>query len=241
LGPQFVTGQSAANSVPGTSCAVTINGVTAGNMLVAVGVNNTNTATTTTAVTDNKGNTWTRIASEPGINNGGAAPSGSVGVYMALNVAAGNTQVTFTDPAAFLALSVAEYNPNGLSTTDGTNQNHSGTGTTVNPGNITTANADDVLIVGAGDSPDSVTWAAGASYALRACINSNTNNTVGYQDRSVAATSNYATAFGVATTSCWAAAAVAIKSAGAAFKWQQLTDSFAGSVAPSQPNQMIGL
>lgn len=211
-GPAFVTGQSAATSASGTSCNVTINGVTAGNMLVAVATTDDGTAPGTTAVADNKNGTWTRLVSRAHAS----VTRGSIGIYVMVNCLSGNTQITFTNGTAFVGMSVAEYTP-GQVTADTSSSNTSISNTPPDAGSLVTTNADDLLVAGACDAVETLTFAAGTSYALRSVVNSNTNTNVGLQDRTVAATSTYASAFAASgTTSGWSAAAVAIKAAVAA-------------------------
>lgn len=208
-GPAFVTGQSAATSGAGSSVNVTINGVTAGNMLVVVATTDDATAPSGTSVSDNLNGTYTQIISKTNTSNG------SLAIFVKLNVAAGNTQITFSNGTVAVAMSAAEYTPNGLSGNDGTAVNNAGVTGTPSAGTINTTNADDVLIAGVVDSSSNTTWTAGASYALRSVVTSSANTNVGYQDRTVSATSGYSTAFGNSALNGWTTAAMAIKAAAA--------------------------
>lgn len=207
-GPAFVTGQQGASSASGTNVSVTLpSAITAGNMLVAIAATDDANVPPATGVTDTSGsNVWTRI-----VTQARSASGGGIGLFVCLSAAGGSYPIKFTHTGSFVAESVAEYSPNGQSGNDGTAAAASNTTGTPNPGTVTTANANDVILSGASDASADVTWSAGASFALRGNVTSSANTTVALQDRTVSATSGYASAFGNSATTLWVAVAAAIK------------------------------
>src|SRR4051812_47858252 len=111
-----VPGQQGATSSSANNCSVTMpSAITAGNMLAALAATDDTTVPAIGAITDTSGsNVWTRIATRAPGGSGG-----SIGLYVCLNAAAGSYPIKFTNGTNFVALSVAEYTPNGQSGNDG--------------------------------------------------------------------------------------------------------------------------
>lgn len=212
-GPAFVTGQTNSGTSATSSVSVLLTGVTAGHMLYVYAAGDKTTAPPTTAVSDNVGGTWTNIAVEA---NSGGNGQGSGGAWVCLNAPGGSTTITFSFTGATACfLGVAEYNPNGTTPADASNKavNTNTTATTVNPGTITTANANDVVLVGANNGNANVTWTAGSGYAVRTSVSSAANMAGALQDQTLSATqAGFATAFGN-TSQGWTAIAAAITAA----------------------------
>lgn len=209
-GPAFVSGQQNASSSSGTSVGVSLpSAITAGNMLVAVAATDDANQPPSNGISDNSGggNVWTLIKAAGNNSNGGCC-----GVYVCLNAAGGTYTITFTNASSFVAISVAEYTPNGLSGNDGTAGNQAITTGTPDAGNVgPTTNANDVILVVATDNLNNTTWAAGTGYNLRGNVTSSANTTIALQDQTVSATGTYATAYGNTATGGWSCAAAAIK------------------------------
>lgn len=217
-GPAFVQANSGSSST--SSVSVTLTGVTAGNMLVAYAAVDGATAPSSGNVTG--GGTWTQVDTQTNSDTGNGV--GSAGMWVCPSATGGSTTVTFSGSHIAVALAIAEYTPAGSTTLDTNNQNSSTSGTTtINPGNVTTTNANDVIVVGGNNGNVTTTYTNGTGYTLRTSITSATNMSIGLQDQTFSATTTgQSTAFGNTSTE-WTAIAVAIKSAGAAFTWQQLT------------------
>jgi Glycosyl hydrolases family 16/IPT/TIG domain len=159
-GPTFVQGKWATKT-SGTSVAVTYPaGQTAGDLNV-VAVMWGDTTRAVSAVTDSKGNSYTRAV-------GPTKASGlTSAIYYAKNIAGGSNTVTvqFNGTASYPNVNVLEYS--GLDATNplDVSATASGSGTTANSGSATTSSGSE-LIVGAGN-PSSVFTGAGSGYSNR--------------------------------------------------------------------------
>src|SRR6202034_3518718 len=97
---QFI--QAISQSSSGSSVTATpVNNVTMGNTLIAYGCVY-NATPGSTAVSDSQGNTWSLIK----MQSGASAAAGGAGLWIASNVAGGNTTVTFSAGASRCKLDV---------------------------------------------------------------------------------------------------------------------------------------
>lgn len=143
------------------------------------------------------------------------------GIFVHCNyTGSGTPTITVTNNASVVcSIIVAEYSgvDSGGTPTDGTN---SGTGTASNPaaGNITTTNANDLLLAGFGDltgANDTIT--AGSGYSFVQQNGDGTTIFVGaMEEQIVSATGTYTNGFTYNPTQQWVAAHVAYKQATAA-------------------------
>lgn len=164
--------------------------VGAGNLLV-LGIYTDSSATIT--VSDNRGNTWNLVY------NTVVSGIGRIAFYYAQNVAAGSTTVTVTQTGAFTGLVVAEYS--GIATTSSFDQTNSGSAVSSSPssGNVTTTQADE-LLVGFATTEPGVTWTAGTNFTLR---DANSSGQLQLEDRIVSATGTYAATFTMSASQRW--------------------------------------
>jgi hypothetical protein len=186
-------------------------GNTAGNLLVAI----IGTAGDPTGVTDTAGNTWVKATE---FYNGGTFIG--IDIWYAKNCLSGANTVSFSGGfgSPFDGIIVAEFS--GIDTTSPFDQEQSAEGdfatATPNSGNITTTQADEVLIGGAaGLTGVGLTW-TGSFTELEDLFDGQRKPGAGY--RIVSSTSTYA-----ATATCdtspanggWVAAVASFKAAGA--------------------------
>ena len=127
--------------------------------LIVVGVTKyTQTELATDLVSDNQGNTYTRILESGSTND-------RMALYYAKNVSTGNSFIVSTS-LGDNTLSVHEYNGASADPFDQTN-NGTSSGTTLSSGNVTTG-VNGELYFGIGWSAgNEVSWAAGSGYTLR--------------------------------------------------------------------------
>jgi len=143
-----------------TSLAFTTN-TTAGNLIV-VAIRVGPPTTTTVAVKDSNGNSYTLARSQVQTTD-----RHQTWVYYANNIAAGPTTVTVTlSTTATLRVAIHEYS--GLNTVAPLDQTTSaqGNGTAPTSGSVTTTAASELLF-GMGSSANAQSWTAGTGYALR--------------------------------------------------------------------------
>jgi hypothetical protein len=119
------------------------------------------------AVSDNLGNTWTQVASQ----------AGGAGLWVAKVTTGGAITVIFNPGGTQCALAVAEYSgvvsvspvDTSASATSATSASST---TTPASGNMTTANAADLIFGGANQSSAAVTWSPGTGFVVRAFVGS---------------------------------------------------------------------
>jgi hypothetical protein len=218
-GPVLVGTQTNSGSAAGTNVTVTLgSAITAGNMLVAMATTDDATVPAAGEITDTTGsNVWTLLKTQA---DNVAGTRGGCGIYVCRTAAAGSYGVKFTHSTSFVALSVSEMTPNGQAGTDGTSGALSTSGAaTVDPGSVTTTNADNTIFCAAADAGATTTWTIGSGYTLLSCVTSNANTNVGAQYRSFSTTvSGQSTAFGNTSANGWTACAAAIKAVATTFR-----------------------
>jgi len=201
--------QGKANHINGTNNAsVTANftnAQTAGNTnVIFVGFS---ASAVISGVTDTSGNTYNLVS----------GPSGSVHLscYVASNIlaatAGANTvTVAFSVNSDFPDIHALEYSNIVASPFDAAS-NNSGTGTAVDSGNLTTTNANDILICYLAGSGSPVTT-AGSGFTLRLTEASWDGSS---EDKVVVATGTYSGSFTTGTSVNWQCKCVALKASGA--------------------------
>lgn len=120
---------------------ITLNGVAAGNLLVAF-VNGGGSSAGTT-ISDDQSNSWTALTMYGPGNDTPSYPR----IYYAYNVNSGNTVITMNNPPIDDGFSVHEYS--GIESGSDPFDQESGagsTGTTFSSGNVTTTQADELLV-----------------------------------------------------------------------------------------------
>jgi len=205
----FVQVNSATPQTPQTSVAVPfISAQTAGNLNVVVVGWNDSTATIS-SITDTKGNVYT-LAVGPTIQSGSATQS----IYYANNIAPatanGNTvTVAFAPAAGFVDVRIAEYS--GLSTVNSLDVavGAQGNSTTSSSGNVTTTNANDLLI--GANLVQSGTTGAGTGFTSRVITPQDADI---LEDRVVTATGTYSATAPVSPSASWIMQIVAFRGAG---------------------------
>jgi hypothetical protein len=140
--------QGGANSTSvAPAVGVTLTGVTAGNTLLAYAAAQSTSAPSASGVSDNQGNTWTLVQSQAGASTS----AGAAGLWVAYNVAGGDTTIGFD--AGFLGgcgLAAAEYfNFSGLASIDTSSSNSTASAsTTPAPGSLSTSSPIDLIFAG---------------------------------------------------------------------------------------------
>src|SRR5581483_5084131 len=125
-----------------SNLAVTLNGVTAGNLLILCIVTS-GPSTTVNSVTDDKSNSWSRV-----VNRNFQSGAGGVEIWAAHNVAAGNTTITANFSASVTA-DIAAHEVSGAATVSAFDKSAAAGGTSTTPDSGNTANlsqADEYVI-----------------------------------------------------------------------------------------------
>lgn len=200
------TGDTASNSI-----AATWGGNTATGNLSVLGVAWTGSGINVSSVTDSQGNTYQSARAKT------AASSGIdyYQIWYAENITGGTTPtvtVNFSGSATFRRIGMHEVS--GLATSGSLDQTNAGTatsGTTVNPGNVTTTVADEYLFAG-GTCFNNETFTQGTNWNARTTPATDTFT----QDRIVSSTGTYATSFTDSLSAEWVAQAATFKAPDAA-------------------------
>lgn len=189
-----------------TGSTITFNSTpTAGNLVVVGVAKSTATAFKSGDVTDNKSNTYTFIKNQAG--NGG---TDQIALFYSANITSSAT-FTVTYPGAGTIV-VAEYSGASTNPLD-TSASTSGSSTTPNSGNITTAEADELLVGLAWSITNGDAWTAGTNFTLEQNETDNsTNERIAFEDRFGVEAGTYSAGFTVPTSSAWAAMITAFKS-----------------------------
>jgi phosphodiesterase/alkaline phosphatase D-like protein len=204
----FVQVNSATPQSSSTSVAVTYTGAqTAGNLNVVVVGWNDATALVQSVV-DSAGNAY-QLAVGPTVSAGAATQS----IYYAANIAAapanGNkVTVTFSTAAQFADVRIAEYH--GIATINPVDAaiGAQGSSTTSNSGNITTTNANDLLI--GANVVQTLTRSAGTSFTSRVITQPDGDI---FEDRIVTAAGSYNATASVSPSGWWVMQVVAFRAA----------------------------
>lgn len=204
--------QGGTNSASGSAVSVTLGAVTAGDTLVAYGALQSTAAPSSSAISDNQGNTWTLVQSQAGAS----ASAGGAGLWAAHNVAAGSTTITFNAGSGPCGLIVAEYSNlsdvSGIS--DGTSSASTTTAsTTPTAGNFTTTYPINQIFGAASQAATNVTWTAGSGFTLRGNIGSATNMAMAIEDQLVFSTGTYNPSMTMSASAVWTAIGAALVSA----------------------------
>jgi RHS repeat-associated protein len=204
--------QGGANSTVASAVGVTLTGVTAGNTLLAYAAAQSTSAPSSSAVSDNQGNTWTLVQSQAGASTS----AGAAGLWVAYNVAGGDTTIGFD--AGFLGgcgLAVAEYfNFSGVGSIDASSSNSTSTAsTTPAPGSLSTTHPIDLIFAGANEAHTNVTWTAGAGYTLRNFVGSGGHMAIAIEDQLVFSAGTYSPSFTTSASTVWTSIAAAVVSA----------------------------
>lgn len=182
--------------------------VTEGNLIV-VGITHYNGAPSSTQVTDNKGNSYTRIV----INNAPTGPDYVAIYYAIVATGKGGTGVTLTTSGLINgSWSACEYSGTSASPLHTSN---SGTGTSSTPtsGNVVTSVNGELLVAVAWSINNNDSWAAGttggSSFNLRDTeIDNNSNERYALEDLVVGGAGTYSGNFvvGAPTSQEWVCA-----------------------------------
>jgi hypothetical protein len=188
--------------------------VTNGNLLViAISSWNSSNTAAVTSVTDNKGNSYTKVVENPTPVTGAVEP---LSIWYAKNVTGGSdlTVTVNLQAAASLTIAVHEYagvdkvNPVDVS------QHQTGTGTTASSGTVSTAQATELLFGASNHLSDTTSATAGTGYTLRQSQDDNSCCEALYtEDRIVNSTGSYSATFTYATSVNYRAGIVAFKAA----------------------------
>nr|WP_255679752.1 SpvB/TcaC N-terminal domain-containing protein [Methylocystis sp. WRRC1] len=191
-------------SAVATSGVVTLpNSVTAGNLVtVALSVWST-TAIPTNAITDNKGNTYTRVNE---IGNG----DDHIAIFYAKNVTGGSSFTITSSKGG--TISAHEYS--GVATSSPLDKNNKavGTGTALSSGSVTTTLDNELYFGAAWSMNTNDTWTAGTGYTLRTqVIDNDWVERHASEDKVVSTGTSTAATFTVSTSGAWAASLATFK------------------------------
>ena len=206
----FVQANSAVPQTPQTSVPVIFTKAQAAGDLNVVVVGWSTPTASVSSVTDSKGNVYT-LAVGPTVRTGTAAQA----IYYASNIAAapanGNTvTVTFSAPAAFPDIRIAEYSGIAPSAPVDVSAGASGSSGTSSSGSVTTTNAND-LLVGA-NYVQSKTTKAGSGYTSR--LTTNPDGDI-LEDKTVTTVGSQSATASVAPSGWWVMQMVAFRFAAA--------------------------
>ncbi|TAL41702.1 MAG: hypothetical protein EPN91_10020, partial [Salinibacterium sp.] len=220
----FIQNSYTAPQSPQSSVALAFTGAqSAGNLnVVVIGWNDT--TATVTAVTDSKGNAYTRAVG-PTTYSGQLSQS----IYYAKNIAtaAANTNtvtVQFSVPAIYPDIRILEYSGLDPSNPVDVTAGASGSSATSNSGAVTTTNAND-LLVGA-NMVATLTSGAGTGFTSR--IITSPNGDIA-EDRIVTATGSYSATATLTSAGPWVMQMVALKAGGAV----------ADTTPPTTPSNLV--
>ena len=189
--------QSASTNTGNPSVTRTLNGVAAGNLLVACFMTPNAGGFTNFTFSDNNGNTWV-VAEELYTNING----NTMGIAYAQNVNGGNTTLTMTSRISVqVQCNLAEFNSGipGAALALDTGASATGTGTSLSSGNATTANNVELLIGCLNNLNGSLSTGSGYT-SLSTSVNDQISE---YQ---VTSSSGAYAATGSGTTGTWGAA-----------------------------------
>lgn len=195
-----------------TTGATTSPGIdTSGDNFIVVGVTSSNAISIDgTAVTDNKGNTYTLLIGP--ITNGD-----SVGIYYVESptVGSGHTWTVTTEANDFGVVTVGGFSGMNASSTVDQSASATGTGTVATAGSQTTTNADDLIIAVAqfGGGTD-ITFTAQNSYATvdsRGNLDTTASGWMGYKIVSATGTYSGNTVQQSGSSATWAGAQASFK------------------------------
>lgn len=200
----FSTGATANNN---TGSAVTGSlGTTVANQLIVLTIADDSSLTTAvTSVTDNKGNTYTRVPITGGVLTNGS----STQMWYAITTSFGATHtvtVTWSTVATGRVTVAAQYF-NGFTGTPAFDVQASATGTglSASPGTTsTTTNANEVIIVGAGHASTASAFSLGSGYTNLSTVNQ-ANAAVGQESKVVSATGTQTGTMAIAASRQWGA------------------------------------
>lgn len=202
--PEYATSTPAyvQSSLAHGATAVSLSSAVTGGNLVVVGITTTQTIPVN-AITDNKGNTYTKAAEA--ING-----SNHAAIFYASNVTGGASfQVSSS-----VSGTIAAHEYSGVALTNALDQTHTGTGSSKNlsSGNVTTA-AGPELYFGLGwSSGSNNSWSAGTNYTMRQSELNNTSYVrFASEDRVITSSTTVAATFTVSGAKPWAAAIATFK------------------------------
>lgn len=180
--------------------AVTLNSSVATGSLIVVGITAWNQSIPSNTVTDNKGNTYTRIVETINTNS-----TDHAALFYAKNVNGGSS-FTVTSGITSRTMSVHEYS--GVSTSSPLDKVASSTGlsTAPNSGNVTTTLANELYVGLSWSGGNGDAWTAGQGYTLR---ETETNNATferhATEDRVISTATTTSAKFSVPTSEDWIA------------------------------------
>lgn len=204
--------QGGTNSASGTTVSVTLGSVAEGDTLIAYGALQSTSAPSSSAISDNQGNTWTLVQSQAGASTS----AGGAGLWAAHNVAAGTTTITFNAGTGPCGLIVAEYfnlsDVGGWS--DGESSASSATAsTTPTPGVFSTSYPINLIFGAASQAAGNVTWTAESGFMLRANSGSAANMAMAIEDQLVFSTGTFNPSLTMSASEVWTAIGAALLSA----------------------------
>jgi len=193
-----------------TTQSVTLpNAVTSGDLIIVGITVNTTSNIASNAVTDNKGNTYTKLID---ISNGGRD---HVTIFYAANVSGGASFTASSSIPNVTSESIGVYDYAGIATCGAFDQAASSTGSSASPnsGNATTTAANE-LYFGLAWNRASGTWAAGSGYTLRQTATSSGVESFASEDRVINTATTTAATF-TSPNNIWDAALATFKPANA--------------------------
>jgi hypothetical protein len=206
-GPAFVSGHAAEADGVGT-ISVTVNGTTAGNMLVVYGAHGLTTVPGDGSVSA-AGVTFTATRSQAGTGSDSSAK-----MWVAYNLPGGNVTVSFAPSTSDTVLIAAEYSnaPSSASADGGNSQDHTAGATawTTGAAGFTTTNANDVVVGGFSQDVLGVTFTQSGSWAVRANSAASPSMIGVLVDQTVSATGTYNPAVTVNTAEPWCGVGIAV-------------------------------
>lgn len=200
----FATGATA-NNTTGTAVTGSLGTTVANQLIVLTIADDSSLTTAVTSVTDNKGNTYTRVP----ITGGVLTNSSSTQMWYAPTVSFGATHtVTVTwSTVSTGRLTIAAQYFNGFTGTPTFDVQVSaiGTSASANPGSTpTTTNANEVVVLGASHAGTASAFTLGAGYTNLSTVNQ-ANAAVGQESKVVSATGAQSGTMTIAASRAWGA------------------------------------
>jgi RHS repeat-associated protein len=186
------------------STAVTLSSAVTTGDLIVVGITENGQTIPSNTVTDNKGNTYTKLADA---NNAGDHAA----IFYAKNVTGGSS-FTVSTGISGRSLAVMEYS--GVATTSPFDVTASSTGTSnaPNSGNVTTSVNGELAFGLAFSGGDGDTWTPGSGYTIRQQVTNNaTAERLAAEDKTATTAGSVSAGFTTTTSDVWAAAIATFK------------------------------
>mgnify|MGYP001612566411 CR=1 FL=1 len=213
--------QKAQGESTDTTLDLTLTNVVAGNLLVVAG--SINSQSRTLSVSDDRGNTWTGIASNPQLT---AGTSGHGYIWYAENVFGGTTVITITKSSTGATLEGAAHEYSGIAPSGALDVQAGAGGASASPdsGSVVTTRADELIFASSYTPANAKTYSADTSFTLRVQQpTAPSSGKLGTEDQIVSAIGTYSGGPEISSSTNWGAQIATFKApAATAPRWNRI-------------------